>query len=138
MAALHPRSLSAGIGTADIERARHPSQPLDLQEERSTWPLHFDGHLSADYSSALQPQSGNRMAALDTIGNLTVLTQAMNSSVSNGPWKNKRRELLRASLLLINQQLHRYAERNDGMIEKRGRELLGRAVRIWPGPPASF
>lgn len=78
------------------------------------------------------------MAALDTIGNLTVLTQAMNSSVSNGPWKNKRRELLRASLLLINQQLHRYAERNDGMIEKRGRELLGRAVRIWPGPPASF
>lgn len=29
-----------------------------------------------------------------------------------------------------------YAEWNEEAIEKRGRELLGRALRIWPGPPA--
>jgi hypothetical protein len=50
--------------------------------------------------------SALRNAALQTFGNLTILTQELNSSVSNGPWHAKRPEFLQCSLLPINQDLH--------------------------------
>jgi hypothetical protein len=46
-----------------------------------------------------------RNSALDTLGNLTIVTQSLNSSVSNGAWKEKKIELLNSSLLPLNQQL---------------------------------
>ena len=63
-----------------------------------------------------------RYAALQTIGNLTILTQALTAAVSNGPWKQKRPELLSHSLLPINLQLRnaevlpsKYRVREDGL-----------------------
>ncbi len=77
-----------------------------------------------------------RHGAVQTIGNLTILTQALNSSVSNSAWSTKKPELLKASLLPINQQLHGYEEWNEQTIEKRSAELFTRACRLWPGPSA--
>jgi hypothetical protein len=45
--------------------------------------------------------SRNRNKLLQTFGNLTILTQALNSSVSNSKWAVKRPELLKYSLLPI-------------------------------------
>jgi hypothetical protein len=105
------------------------------------WPLP-DGTRGLDWQGLIDTPADDprvtatrtRLGALETFGNLTVLTQALNSAVSNGPWSEKRPELLKASLLPINQQLHNYAEWNEAMIETRGRELLGRALKIWPSP----
>lgn len=47
--------------------------------------------------------SDARNRILHTFGNLTVLTQELNSSVSNSPWEIKAPPLLQASLLPINQ-----------------------------------
>ena len=44
----------------------------------------------------------HRDNALQTMGNLTILTQALNSSVSNSAWMTKKPELLKSSLLPIN------------------------------------
>jgi hypothetical protein len=73
-----------------------------------------------------------RNAALQTIGNLTILTQPLNSAVSNSPWIDKKPELLRHSLLPINQYFHNCTVWDEGTIEKRAEEMLGRAMKIWP------
>jgi hypothetical protein len=73
-----------------------------------------------------------RNAALHTFGNLTILTQELNSTVSNSAWPVKKPELLRSSLLPINQQLHEFAVWDEDSIQQRGKALLERALRIWP------
>ena len=78
-----------------------------------------------------------RERALHTLGNLTLLTQALNSSVSNDKWAAKKPALLASSLLPINLQLDKYSSWGEATITERGQELLRRAVMIWPGPPTS-
>lgn len=67
-------------------------------------------------------------------GNLTIVTQALNSSVSNSAWKTKKPALLSASLLPINQKLQTIETWDEAAIEQRSKELFERAIRIWPGP----
>src|ERR1035437_1481349 len=73
-----------------------------------------------------------RNRILHTFGNLTVLTQELNSSVSNSPWEIKAPALLKASLLPINQQLHGVKTWDETMIEQRSDDLFSRAIQIWP------
>ncbi len=73
-----------------------------------------------------------RNAVLQTIGNLTILTQPLNSSTSNNAWMEKKPELLRHSLLPINQQLHDVDAWDEAAIEKRSDELFQRAAKLWP------
>jgi hypothetical protein len=75
-----------------------------------------------------------RNALVQTIGNLTILTQALNSSVSNSAWEEKKPALLSASLLPINQQLHPVDEWNEVAIEQRSKALFSRAIKLWPSP----
>lgn len=76
--------------------------------------------------------TNHRNASLQTFGNLTILTQALNSSVSNSGWDIKKPELMRASLLPINQQLHDYEKWDEESITRRGRELFSKALELWP------
>ena len=73
-----------------------------------------------------------RNTAVQTFGNLTIVTQPLNSSVSNAAWKVKKPELLKHSLLPVNQQLHAYVEWNEETIAARAEELLSVALSIWP------
>jgi hypothetical protein len=75
-------------------------------------------------------EARNRL--LHTIGNLTILTQALNSSVSNSAWEIKAPALSQASLLPINLQLHSVKTWNEATIEQRSDDLYSRAVQIWP------
>jgi len=78
--------------------------------------------------------TGARDALLHTFGNLTLLTQELNSAVSNAKWTAKKPELLRASVLPINQVLHQYEQWDETTIPKRGAEMFDRAKRLWKGP----
>lgn len=78
-------------------------------------------------------ETERRNAILQTLGNLTILTQALNSSVSNGPWEHKKAQL-NASLLPINHQLYAEQTWDEGTILKRSKDLFDRALTIWPGP----
>lgn len=107
----------------------------------ANWPL-ADGSTGLNswevYSVAsddprLEP-TRSRNAALQTIGNLTLLTQSLNSSVSNTAWESKKEAILDASLLPITQRLRRYDTWNEDSISQRGKELLDEALKIWPGP----
>jgi hypothetical protein len=105
------------------------------------WPLP-DGStgLADDELWATQPDDPraaatvHRNAALHTLGNLTIVTQPLNSAVSNGAWKDKKPALMVASLLPINQQLHAYDTWDEKKIEARSEALFERALKLWPGP----
>lgn len=75
-----------------------------------------------------------RNSLIQTFGNLTILTQALNSAVSNSPWANKKQALLSSSLLPINQQLYAVPTWDEGAIEQRSKDLFKRAISIWPAP----
>jgi len=89
---------------------------------------------SADPADVRVAASELRNSALQTFGNLTVLSQALNSSASNAPWSEKRPELMRHSLLPINQQLGDKDSWDEAAIRERGDALLGRALEVWPHP----
>ncbi|MBI5192890.1 MAG: DUF262 domain-containing protein [Nitrospirae bacterium] len=75
-----------------------------------------------------------RNSLIQTFGNLTILTQELNSAVSNSPWTKKKQALLSSSLLPINQQLHAVTTWDEEAIEQRSKDLFKRAVLIWPAP----
>lgn len=106
--------------------------PLPGGDRGMSWQELYDA--PSDDPRAVATMARDR--ALHTIGNLTVLTQALNSSVSNGAWAEKKPALLQASLLPINLQLRGYEAWDEDAITRRGAELLERALRIWPGPIA--
>ncbi len=87
---------------------------------------------AADPSDQRAHATRKRNTVLQTIGNLTVLTQPLNSGMSNSAWKEKKSTLLHHSLLPINQQLHDLEVWDEAAIEKRSDELFGRAVMLWP------
>lgn len=79
-----------------------------------------------------------RHESVQAMGNLTILTQELNSAQSHSAWKDKRPALMKHSLLPINQDLHDVLVWDEGAIASRAEELFERALRIWtrnrPGP----
>jgi hypothetical protein len=96
--------------------------------------LTFTEFLAAPPDDPCATATKERNDALQTFGNLTIITQPLNGSLSNAPWTTKRPALLNASLLPINQQLCQSDTWDEHSIAARGKELLQRAVSIWPRP----
>lgn len=89
---------------------------------------------AADATDDRAVATRRRNAAVQTFGNLTILVQELNSSVSDSAWATKKPGTLGSSLLPINQELHSYATWDEEAIVKRGEELLKRAIGVWPSP----
>lgn len=68
------------------------------------------------------------------IGNLTLTTEKLNKSLSNGPWKEKRYTLANHSTLFLNKTLLENAPGawDEAAIERRSRSLANRIKEIWP------
>ncbi|CAN0532216.1 unnamed protein product, partial [Laminaria digitata] len=65
-----------------------------------------------------------RETLLHSFGNLTLLTQPLNSSVSNGPFLSKRDQIAEHSLLKMNTAFRGLSEWGEADIRARGSELL--------------
>ena len=79
-------------------------------------------------------QMVRRRRLLHTFGNLTILTKPLNSSVSNGPFSEKRRALNDHSLLVLNREISKEDVWGEDQIEARGRDLFDVARHLWPFP----
>lgn len=84
-----------------------------------------------------------RDAAVHGIGNLTLVSERLNPSLSNAPWLptqtskySKRAELEKHSKLELNGRLVRAHpnEWNEGTIKRRAAELFAMAKAVWPLP----
>lgn len=78
-----------------------------------------------------------RQRAIHSFGNLTLLTAALNSSVSNGPWAEKRPKIIENSALRLNAYFQNQQEWNDAAILTRGERLFATAREVWPIPTES-
>jgi hypothetical protein len=111
---------------------------------RASWPM-LDGYqptaeeCTAAYFSILEDGSltgriACRNRLKDSFGNLTLLTQPLNSVVSNGPYDGKRAALRDHSLLVLNREVTQFDEWDESAIGKRGEALFDVAKGIWPLP----
>lgn len=97
------------------------------QSWQAHWPLSDDGTNREDAIS-------RREKAIHTIGNLTLVTNQMNASLSRAPWREKRTTLEAHSVLFLNKRLVNDSpeEWNEDTIAKRAEHLYRIAVRVWP------
>ncbi len=74
-----------------------------------------------------------------TVGNLTILTEKLNPTISNAAWDTKREAIDDHSVLLLNRRLIDRWHNNwdENTIAERGRWLSELAVGIWPGPTSN-
>lgn len=89
------------------------------------WPLPSDPEMA-------ELEEDRRESLLHTIGNLSLVTGKLNSSLSNAEWNSKRQHLLAHSALTINRSLPE--NWTTEQIERRTDSLAGAAIRMWPRP----
>ena len=75
-----------------------------------------------------------RNTLIHSIGNLTLATQKLNSSMSNDPWASKRDELQEHSVLLLNNEPLTQPSWDEEAIRSRSRRMAELASERWPGP----
>jgi hypothetical protein len=78
-----------------------------------------------------------RYRMTDTLGNLTLLTQRLNSSVGRGPFKHKRPKIAEQSLLAVNVYFQRLSDEDpwdEREIRVRGESVADLALGVWPRP----
>lgn len=78
------------------------------------------------------PEVEKRALLVNTIGNLTLLTHPLNSSLQNSGWDVKRPEITKQSSLALNRELLDIEVWDDNEIMQRQGKLLEIAVIVWP------
>ncbi len=73
-----------------------------------------------------------RRVLLHTLGNLTLLNNRLNPSLSNSAWAQKRKGLAEHSVLHLNKSLDRYPTWDEESIRSRGAKIAAELCLIWP------
>ncbi len=87
-------------------------------------------NMPEDDAVARLTRERNRL--IQTIGNLTLVRQGLNTALSNSAWADKRKQLMDHSLLPINLPLQGIEVWDEHQINLRGQALFTRALEIWP------
>lgn len=95
-----------------------------------TWLEQFDKSRSEEDVEA----TAKRDRAKHTFGNLTLLTQPLNSSVSNSAFEIKKPEILKNSSLALNRYFQDKEIWDEALIATRGETLFAHAREKWPYP----
>ena len=95
---------------------------------RENWP-----EPASSPDASLQPAQ-YRDKLIHSFGNLTLLTQGLNSAVSDGCFADKRPEIAEQSALRLNVEFQNAESWNDEIIRERGKRLFAIAREIWPHP----
>lgn len=94
----------------------------------SVWEaLHQEIELDDETKSLMQ----ERQRAVNTLGNLTLVTQALNPSISNGAWEVKKARLGK-SLLALNRDIAEKELWDEAAITERASVLATNINQIWP------
>lgn len=107
------------------------------QRWETNWPLNgFDHMEDIEKNSDINymTRKAERTSAINRLGNLTLLTHALNSSVSNGAYSVKMPAVRSHSSLVLNRDLNAYNEWNEASIALRGQELFEVAKTLWKEP----
>jgi hypothetical protein len=131
-----------------IEHAKHTSLAEDIviisaltiehimpQKWQPAWQLPgMDGLNEQEYGPELSDQIRARNRAVNVLGNLTLMTQALNSTVSNGPFTVKVPAIKANTALALNRELAAVNHWDETAIQERGEALFDVARDIWAPP----
>jgi hypothetical protein len=121
----------------DAMASSNKSEQLPLPAKLSiehALPQVWAGHWELPKGADPEEAAASRDAHRDLLGNLTLVTSALNSALSNAPWETKRLELRKRSQLLINQELCTHETWDEALIDERGAALTEMIIATWPGP----
>lgn len=105
------------------------------QKWRENWPVPGFEHSGEDeLTPDLLAREMERDGAVDTLGNLTLLTSSLNSSVSNGPYSVKMPAVRSHSSLALNRDLTECDHWDEVLIAERATHLFTFASRLWKEP----
>ena len=120
------------------ERLREPGKTdVDIPRKLTIehlMPVRWQAHWPLPNGQPREGAAARRNDLVHRIGNLTLITQKLNSSTSNGPWADKRDKIRKYSLLILGERAKRAEEWDEAAIEARGEELFRLAQQIWPHP----
>lgn len=103
-------------------------------------PQEWSHHWELPGEKPLEVERIERDEAKNKIGNLTILTDKLNPSVSNAAWEDKREAIDEHTVLRVNHHLvtNWPDEWNEDTITERGKWLGGKASDVWAGPDSSY
>jgi hypothetical protein len=133
-------ALAGAEATLYSNKVDVPQVADDLSLEHlipQTWEGHWalvDEHGSPLAGDDLDDATDRRARRMHRIGNLTIVTAPLNSSMSNGPWTQKRKDLNHHSKLLLNARLADRQTWDEDAVDERTAWLADRVMEIWPGP----
>lgn len=110
-----------------IPRVGYPIEHLMPQKWETHWPV-------ADLAAEI-----DRREHIHRLGNLTLLTKSLNSSVSNGPWQGaggKRAKLREHDVFLMNRRIEDVSADgwDEALIDHRTATLINALLATWPVP----
>jgi uncharacterized protein with ParB-like and HNH nuclease domain len=121
----------------EMQRRTSKSEKVTLQEKLTiehVMPQQWTKHWPLPSEGDDEDLVTERNRLVQTMGNLTLVTKALNPAMSNGPWSKKRHEIQKHSLLKLNSELASIENWDEQAIRARGDALLNLAIRIWPFP----
>ncbi|MBB3873288.1 DUF262 domain-containing protein [Brevundimonas mediterranea] len=102
---------------------------------RTHWPVPgFDHVPEGEFDQDHFARQLERDQAVNKLGNLTLLTQSLNSTVSNGPFALKMPAVRAHASLALNRELHSYDHWDETSILHRGEAMFEIAKQVWRGP----
>ncbi|WP_299442121.1 DUF262 domain-containing protein [uncultured Phycicoccus sp.] len=112
-------------GYQQVARVGYPIEHVLPQKWQTYWPVE-------DIEAELA-----RSEHVHRLGNLTLLTTSLNSTVSNGPWdgeSGKRAHISAHDALLVNRPFDRQDTWDEAAIDARTGWLTDRLLEVWPVP----
>lgn len=98
-------------------------------------PQKWETHWPMEEATPEKEESRNEL--VQTIGNLTLVTGSLNSTLSNQSWSKKQDRFRNHSLLLLNRTIGSFEDWSETQIRIRASDLSGRFLKLWPGPGES-
>lgn len=131
-----------------IERAKRTalSEEIEIKSEltiehimpqtwRPHWPVPGFDHVEDDDIDVEQlTRQVERDQIINKLGNLTLLTHSLNTTVSNGPFAVKMPAVRAHASLALNRELNAFDHWDEETILQRGRSLFDVARKVWRGP----
>lgn len=117
------------LGMGPIARGSGTIEHLLPQHWRETWKEPWP-------KDEYDDRAATRDRALHELGNLTLVTQKLNSKISNGSWATKTAHFVSVNdVLLTNDVVQHHPDTwDEGAITSRTEDLVKSILEIWPAP----
>ncbi|HYM21089.1 MAG TPA: DUF262 domain-containing HNH endonuclease family protein [Candidatus Kapabacteria bacterium] len=128
----HAREILFCISLYHLDNPKQDNRKLSSQSfsVEHILPQKWEAHWTLEKDNEEAKVKRNR--TLKTIGNLTLLTKSLNSTLRNADWITKRDALKKYSSLKITTDYLELTDWNEATIEQRANDLYKAVVKIWP------